>query len=159
MTKSAIGLEGTGSAFAEPPSHRTAAHAVEVRDRSGDRRGQGRALCDGRPISARVLNPMNRQRPAAWWRRAGIGQALYEHAVTTDTRRLVTGSFMDYAMPRADMLPHFEIALERCRPTNPIGVKGIGESGTIGAPPVVINAIIDGSHRSASTASTCRRRP
>ena len=51
---------------------------------------------------------------------------------------------MDYAMPRADMLPKFEIALEevRCK-TNPIGVKGIGESGTIGAPPVVINAIID----------------
>ena len=47
-------------------------------------------------------------------------------------------------MPRADMLPNFEIALEEvpCK-TNPIGVKGIGESGTIGAPPVVINAIID----------------
>jgi carbon-monoxide dehydrogenase large subunit len=60
------------------------------------------------------------------------------------TAQLVTGSFMDYTMPRADMLPKFEIALEevRCK-TNPIGVKGIGESGTIGAPPVVINAIID----------------
>ena len=47
-------------------------------------------------------------------------------------------------MPRADRLPNFEIALEevRCK-TNPIGAKGIGESGTIGAPPVVINAIID----------------
>jgi carbon-monoxide dehydrogenase large subunit len=75
----------------------------------------------------------------------GIGQALYEHAVyDPSTAQLVTGSFMDYAMPRADMLPNFEIALEevRCK-TNPIGVKGIGESGTIGAPPVVINAIID----------------
>ena len=75
----------------------------------------------------------------------GIGQALYEHAVyDRSTAQLVTGSFMDYAMPRADMLPNFEIALEevRCK-TNPIGVKGIGESGTIGAPPVIINAIID----------------
>jgi carbon-monoxide dehydrogenase large subunit len=75
----------------------------------------------------------------------GIGQALYEHAIyDRDSAQLVTGSFMDYAMPRADMLPHFEIALEEvpCL-TNPIGVKGIGESGTIGAPPVVINAVID----------------
>jgi len=75
----------------------------------------------------------------------GIGQALYEHAVyDRDTAQLITGSFMDYTMPRADMLPHFEIALEEvpCL-TNPIGVKGIGESGTIGAPPAVINAVID----------------
>jgi carbon-monoxide dehydrogenase large subunit len=74
----------------------------------------------------------------------GIGAGLMEEVVYDDDAQLVTGSFMDYAMPRANMLPNFEIALEEvpCK-TNPIGVKGIGESGTIGAPPVVINAIID----------------
>jgi CO/xanthine dehydrogenase Mo-binding subunit len=63
---------------------------------------------------------------------------------------------------RADMLPNFEIALEevRCK-TNPIGVKGIGESGTIGAPPVVINAIIDalGSTTAKPKSAFCRQPP
>ena len=92
-----------------------------------------------------VLNPMIVNGQQHGGVAQGIGQALYEHAVyDRSTAQLVTGSFMDYAMPRADMLPNFEIALEEvpCK-TNPIGVKGIGESGTIGAPPVVINAIID----------------
>jgi aerobic carbon-monoxide dehydrogenase large subunit len=92
-----------------------------------------------------VLNPMIVNGQQHGGVAQGIGQALYEHAVyDRSTAQLVTGSFMDYTMPRADMLPNFEIALEevRCK-TNPIGVKGIGESGTIGAPPVVINAIID----------------
>jgi carbon-monoxide dehydrogenase large subunit len=60
------------------------------------------------------------------------------------SRRKLLPGFMDYAMSRADMLPNFEIALEEVRcETNPVGVKGIGESGTIGAPPIFINAIID----------------
>jgi carbon-monoxide dehydrogenase large subunit len=58
--------------------------------------------------------------------------------------QLLTGSFMDYGMPRADAMPNVEAELEEvtCK-TNPLGVKGIGESGTIGAPPTVINALID----------------
>ena len=92
-----------------------------------------------------VLNPMIVNGQQHGGVAQGIGQALYEHAVyDKSSAQLVTGSFMDYVMPRADMLPNFEIALEEvpCL-TNPIGVKGIGESGTIGAPPVVINAVID----------------
>jgi carbon-monoxide dehydrogenase large subunit len=75
----------------------------------------------------------------------GIGQALIEHQVyDRQSGQLLSGSFMDYGMPRADMLPNVEAELEEvpCK-TNPLGVKGIGESGTIGAPPTVINAIID----------------
>jgi carbon-monoxide dehydrogenase large subunit len=57
---------------------------------------------------------------------------------------MLTASFMDYGMPRAEMMPEIHAEMEEIpATTNPIGVKGIGESGTIGAPPTVINAIID----------------
>ena len=75
----------------------------------------------------------------------GIGQALMEHQVyDRQSGQLLSGSFQDYAMPRAATMPSIEAELEEvpCK-TNPLGVKGIGESGTIGAPPTVINAIID----------------
>jgi carbon-monoxide dehydrogenase large subunit len=75
----------------------------------------------------------------------GVGQALLEHQVyDRGSGQLLSGSFMDYAMPRADLMPEIATTLEEvaCR-TNPLGVKGIGESGTIGAPPTVINAILD----------------
>ncbi|MGF1609686.1 MAG: xanthine dehydrogenase family protein molybdopterin-binding subunit, partial [Kiloniellales bacterium] len=76
----------------------------------------------------------------------GVGQALLEETVyDADNGQLVTGSFMDYCMPRADDLPEIEIKLVEdypCR-TNPMGVKGAGEAGAIGAPPAVMNALID----------------
>jgi carbon-monoxide dehydrogenase large subunit len=75
----------------------------------------------------------------------GIGQALMEHQVyDRESGQLLSGSFLDYAMPHASQMPNVECALEEvpCK-TNPLGVKGIGESGTIGAPPAVINAVID----------------
>jgi carbon-monoxide dehydrogenase large subunit len=75
----------------------------------------------------------------------GLGQALIEHQVyDRQSGQLLSGSFMDYGMPRADTMPDVETVLEEvpCK-TNPLGVKGIGESGTIGAPPTVINALID----------------
>ena len=144
MTKFGIGLEGTGSYSPEPPSHPNGAHAVEVEidPETGEVKVDRYVMVDD---LGQVLNPMIVNGQQHGGVAQGIGQALYEHAVyDRESAQLVTGSFMDYAMPRADMLPHFEIALEEvpCL-TNPIGVKGIGESGTIGAPPVVINAIID----------------
>ena len=64
--------------------------------------------------------------------------------MTEDSAQLLTGNFMDYGMPRADLFPEIECHLEEVpSKTNPLGVKGIGESGTIGAPPTVINAILD----------------
>ena len=144
MTKFGIGLEGSGSYSPEPPSHPNGAHAVEVEidPETGEVKVDRYVMVDD---LGQVLNPMIVNGQQHGGVAQGIGQALYEHAVyDRDSAQLVTGSFMDYVMPRADMLPHFEIALEEvpCL-TNPIGVKGIGESGTIGAPPVVINAIID----------------
>jgi len=74
----------------------------------------------------------------------GIGQALIEGCVYDGGGQLVTGSFMDYAMPHADDVPAIEFAYNvvPCR-TNPLGVKGAGEAGAIGAPPAVINAVVD----------------
>ena len=74
----------------------------------------------------------------------GIGQALLEEVVYSDDGQLVTGSFMDYAMPRADDVPFYTIEHNTtvC-PNNPLGLKGCGEAGAIGAPPAVINAITD----------------
>ena len=76
----------------------------------------------------------------------GIGQALLEENVyDRDSGQLITGSFMDYAMPRADTFPSFNNTLDDSVPakTNPIGAKGVGESGTVGSTPTVMNAIMD----------------
>ncbi|MEI6486412.1 MAG: xanthine dehydrogenase family protein molybdopterin-binding subunit [Sphingomonadales bacterium] len=75
----------------------------------------------------------------------GLGQAVIEDIVYDDAGQLITGSFMDYGIPRADVMPPavaFE-TLNTPSPTNPLGVKGCGEAGTIGAMPSVVNAIID----------------
>lgn len=76
----------------------------------------------------------------------GIGQALLEENVyDRASGQLITGSFMDYAMPRADTFPNFNNTLDDSVPakTNPIGAKGVGESGTVGSTPIVMNAIMD----------------
>ena len=144
MTKFGIGLEGSGTHSPEPPSHPNGSHAceVEIDPETGEVTVDRYIAVDD---LGQVLNPMIVIGQMHGGVAQGIGQALYEHAVyDRDTAQLVTGSFMDYAMPRANMLPNFVTQLEEvpCK-TNPIGVKGIGESGTIGAPPAVMNAIID----------------
>ncbi|WP_420349021.1 xanthine dehydrogenase family protein molybdopterin-binding subunit [Pelagibius sp.] len=75
----------------------------------------------------------------------GIGQALLERTVYDENGQLLTGSFMDYCMPRADDLPSIELTMVEDMPceTNPMGVKGAGEAGAIGACPAVINALVD----------------
>lgn len=74
----------------------------------------------------------------------GIGQALLEHCVYDETGQLLSGSFMDYCMPRADDIPNIRISMNGTPATaNPMGMKGCGEAGAIGAPPAVINAITD----------------
>jgi carbon-monoxide dehydrogenase large subunit len=74
----------------------------------------------------------------------GIGQALWEEAVYDDSGQLITGEFMDYTMPRAHMMPWIE-SEHTITPTNvnPLGVKGVGEAGTIGASPAVVNSVVD----------------
>jgi carbon-monoxide dehydrogenase large subunit len=75
----------------------------------------------------------------------GIGQALYEEVhYDGETGQLLTGSLLDYAVPRADSLPAFRSQFQETpSPTNPLGVKGVGESGAIGAPPTITHAVLD----------------
>jgi aerobic carbon-monoxide dehydrogenase large subunit len=82
-------------------------------------------------------------------RTQGIGQALLEHAVyDPDSGQLLSGSFMDYTMPRAGDVPPFAFSTHNVPSTaNPLGVKGAGEAGAVGAPPAVINAIVDALQR------------
>jgi aerobic carbon-monoxide dehydrogenase large subunit len=75
----------------------------------------------------------------------GIGQALYEEVrYDPDSGQLLTGSLLDYAVPHADSLPQIRSEFQQTpSPTNPLGVKGIGESGAIGAPPTIVHAVLD----------------
>ncbi len=75
----------------------------------------------------------------------GIGQVLWEHAIyDADSGQLTSGSLMDYVLPRADDLPRFESILSSTQArSNPLGVKGLGESGTVGALPSITNAVLD----------------
>jgi carbon-monoxide dehydrogenase large subunit len=75
----------------------------------------------------------------------GTGQALFESCRYDESGQLVTGSFMDYQMPRAADFPSFDINIDQSVPcqTNPLGVKGCGESGTVAATPTVVNAVLD----------------
>tara|TARA_R110001599_G_scaffold24455_27_gene88318 strand:+ start:4454 stop:6817 length:2364 start_codon:yes stop_codon:yes gene_type:complete len=92
----------------------------------------------------RVINPMIVEGQVHGGVAQGIGQALLENAAYDDTGQLMTGSFMDYTMPRADNLPKFDVATQSTLCThNTLGVKGVGEVGAIGSPPAVINAVID----------------
>jgi carbon-monoxide dehydrogenase large subunit len=92
----------------------------------------------------RLINPMVVEGQVHGGLAQGIGQALLEHAVYNADGQPVTASFMDYTMPRADDLPSFKVqhTTTLC-PSNPLGVKGCGEAGAIGASAAVINAITD----------------
>jgi aerobic carbon-monoxide dehydrogenase large subunit len=98
----------------------------------------------------RLINPMIVEGQVHGGLAQGIGQALLEGAVYDDNGQLVTASFMDYTMPRADDLPSFKLShTTTLCPGNPLGIKGCGEAGAIGASAAVINAITDaiGSNR------------
>jgi carbon-monoxide dehydrogenase large subunit len=93
----------------------------------------------------RVMNPLIAHGQVHGGIGQGIGQALVESTVYDANGQLLTGSFMDYAMPRADDMPDFEGGFDESTPTalNVLGAKGVGESGTHGAVPAVVNAVID----------------
>jgi carbon-monoxide dehydrogenase large subunit len=92
----------------------------------------------------RLINPMIVEGQVHGGLAQGIGQALLEGAAHDENGQLLTASFMDYAMPRADDLPSFRLShTTTLCPGNPLGVKGCGEAGAIGAPAAVINAITD----------------
>ncbi|MCB1472297.1 MAG: xanthine dehydrogenase family protein molybdopterin-binding subunit, partial [Rhodobiaceae bacterium] len=103
-----------------------------------------------------VINPMIVEGQVHGGIAQGVGQALLERAVYDDSGQLVTASYMDYCMPRADNLPSFKVdtTVTPC-PSNPLGIKGCGEAGAIAAPPAVINAITDAlGHENISMPAT-----
>jgi aerobic carbon-monoxide dehydrogenase large subunit len=75
----------------------------------------------------------------------GIGQALYEGVAYDAEGQLITASYQDYCLPRADDIPPIEVTLDESAPcrTNPLGAKGCGESGAIGGPPCIVNGVMD----------------
>ena len=91
-----------------------------------------------------VINPMIVDGQVHGGVAQGIGQALFEGAAYDSDGQLLNGSMLDYTMPRADNFPMFETdRTETPCPHNPLGVKGIGEAGTIGSTPAVVNAVMD----------------
>ena len=92
-----------------------------------------------------VINPMIVEGQVHGGLAQGIGQALLEHGIYNEDGQLLTGSYMDYAMPRADDFPKFVVETAKGTPCthNPLGVKGCGEAGAIGSPAAVINAVTD----------------
>ena len=103
-----------------------------------------------------IINPMIVEGQVHGGLVQGIGQALLEQAVYSDDGQLLTGSYMDYTMPRADDVPSFQVSHEStvC-PGNPLGIKGCGEAGAIGSPPAVINAITNAiGHENISMPAT-----
>jgi len=93
----------------------------------------------------RIVNPLIASGQVLGGVGQGAGQALLESVVYDETGQLITGSFMDYALPRASDLPAMTVAFNEAAPTatNPLGVKGAGEAGATGSPPAIVNAVID----------------
>ncbi|MGA1211466.1 MAG: xanthine dehydrogenase family protein molybdopterin-binding subunit, partial [Burkholderiaceae bacterium] len=113
---------------------------VEINPKTGETRVDRFTAVDD---FGTIINPMIVEGQVHGGLAQGIGQALLENCVyDRDSGQLLTGSYMDYAMPRADDLPEFKIG-HVCTPctTNPLGTKGCGEAGAIGSPPAVMNAV------------------
>jgi carbon-monoxide dehydrogenase large subunit len=137
------GLEAT--AFFEPSNYTFpfGAHiaVVEVDPETGEvqfRRYVGVDDC------GRIINPLTVHGQVHGGIAQGLGQALLEEAVYDESGQLITGTLMDYAIPKATDLPWFELdKTETPSPVNPLGVKGVGEAGTIGSTPAIVNAVVD----------------
>jgi carbon-monoxide dehydrogenase large subunit len=137
------GLEA--SAFFDPSNfvYPFGAHAAVVRvdAETGEVRLERYVAVDD---CGRVINPMIVEGQIHGGIVQGIGQALWEGAVYDDAGQLLTGTMMDYALPKADAFPVFELGMtETPTKVNPLGVKGIGETGTIASTPAVYNAVMD----------------
>ncbi len=106
----------------------------------------------------KIINPMVVEGQVHGGIAQGVGQALMENCVYDESGQLVTGSYMDYTMPRADDLPSFQLGLtETPCTTNPLGVKGCGEAGAIAAPAAVMNAVINAVGKEVAMPATAER--
>lgn len=121
--------------------HGTHLAAIEVDTETGGVRVRSYVCVDD---IGKVINPMIVEGQVHGGLAQGIAQALYEEAVYDDDGNLVTGSFADYLIPGAPDLPQFVTdRTETAATSNPLGVKGVGEAGTIASTPAIVNAVID----------------
>jgi aerobic carbon-monoxide dehydrogenase large subunit len=144
----APGLDATKHRVPEAATYPNGCHIVEVEidPETGVVKVDRYTIVDD---FGRTINPIMLEGQVHGGVVQGLGQALLEHTVyDEESGQLLSGSFMDYAMPRADDLPSFSFATHNvlCK-ANPLGVKGAGEAGAIGAPPAVMNAIVDALHK------------
>jgi aerobic carbon-monoxide dehydrogenase large subunit len=129
----------------EPPNYTYpfGAHVAvtEVDEKTGEVRLRNYFAVDD---CGRILNPMLVDGQVHGGIAQGVGQALVEELTYDANGQLLTGSLMDYAVPKAHLFPWFETANTETRtPVNPLGVKGVGEAGTIGSTPAIVNAVAD----------------
>ncbi|WP_284263740.1 xanthine dehydrogenase family protein molybdopterin-binding subunit [Roseicyclus amphidinii] len=142
------GLEET--AFYDPNNftYPSGAYAceVEVDPETGKVQVMGFAAADD---FGNIVNPMIVSGQVHGGLAQGIGQALLENVAYDENGQLLSASYMDYAMPRADDLPFYKVDHSSVTPCthNPLGVKGCGEAGAIGSPPAVVNAVVDALQR------------
>jgi carbon-monoxide dehydrogenase large subunit len=138
-----IGLEADGVYSADPPNYPNGCHVCEceIDPETGEVALDRYVVVDD---LGRVVNPLICEGQIQGGLAQGIGQALIEQVVyDAQSGQLLTGSFMDYAMPRASDMPPVRLAFQNVpSTTNPLGIKGAGEAGAIGSPPAVINAIL-----------------
>ncbi len=139
-----LGLEET--TYFDPPNFTFPAGChcceVEIDPQTGQIKIENYTVGDD---FGRIINPMIVEGQVHGGLAQGIGQALMEHALyDPDSGQLITGSFLDYCMPRADDLPMFSVdSIDSVTPSNPLGAKGCGEAGAIGAPGAVMNAVFN----------------
>jgi carbon-monoxide dehydrogenase large subunit len=139
-----VGIEGTGAFSPATPNYPNGCHVCEVEVDPETGRVEIASYCAVDDVG-RTINPLLLAGQVHGGVAQGIGQALLEGIVfDADSGQMLTASFLDYALPRADDLPsiafgHHDVP---CR-SNPLGVKGAGEAGCVGAPPAVMNAILD----------------
>jgi carbon-monoxide dehydrogenase large subunit len=137
------GLEATSSFEPSNFTFPFGAHAciVEVDGETGEITLKRYVAVDD---CGRVLNPLLVDGQVHGGIAQGLAQALFEEVVYDENGQLVTGTLMDYAVPKASFLPHFETdRTVTPSPVNPLGVKGVGEAGTIACSPAVVNAVVD----------------
>ena len=143
----ANGLEATHTRNPEKYTYPNGCNIVEVEvdPETGATRIERYTVIDD---FGRTINPMLAEGQIHGGTAQGVGQALLEHGVyDPESAQLLAGSFMDYALPRADDVPSFDCAFHNVPCTgNPLGVKGAGEAGAVGSPPAVVNAVVDALH-------------
>jgi carbon-monoxide dehydrogenase large subunit len=138
-----VGLEASGTFAAEPSNYPNGCHVceVEIDPETGSVTLVRYAAVDD---VGKVMNKLLCEGQIHGGVAQGVGQALMESIVFDSAGQLVTGSFQDYVMPRAEDFPDMVSELtEVPATTNPLGVKGAGEAGATGAPPAVISAVLD----------------